>query len=363
MEPRPAPRPRNDEYGDVDVDGVSAVDAGFDDLDTSWQQWLAENCLRNCTPESMLLTMVQAGLDAERSRAAIRAMQQHPAVWAARRQQQLHRKLESMVANQHRVQALSGRYGTVEKRVTVSRDEFLERYVAGSRPLVLTGMTRDWPAMHRWSPRDLQQRFGHLEVEVQLDRSADASFEQNKVHHRRKVRLGTFVDQVLQGGSTNDYYLTASNENLRHPEFAPILQDIGTLPDFCIAADLLRSASFWFGPAGTLTPLHHDTLMLLHTQVVGRKRWRFISPLQTSMVYNHFEVYSPVDIDQPDLDRYPLFAQATILDVVVEPGETVFLPLGWWHQVTSLDVSMSLSFTNLDVPNQYTFDNPSLLNY
>ena len=44
-----------------------------------------------------------------------------------------------------------------------------------------------------------------------------------------------------------------------------------------------------------------------------------------------------------------------MLDVVVEPGETMFLPLAWWHQVTSLDKCISLSFTNMDFPNTFDF--------
>ena len=52
-----------------------------------------------------------------------------------------------------------------------------------------------------------------------------------------------------------------------------------------------------------------------------------------------------------------------MLEVVVEPGETVFLPLGWWHQVTSLDVSLSFSFSNLALPNDYRYDNPEIHNW
>ena len=46
------------------------------------------------------------------------------------------------------------------------------------------------------------------------------------------MRLGDFVDQVLAAGASNDHYLTANNEVLRRPEFAPLLADIGTLPDY-----------------------------------------------------------------------------------------------------------------------------------
>lgn len=331
--------------------------------DTGWYQWVAENRLRDCTPESMLQTMTQAGLDVQASAASIAAMEQDPVYLAARKHQQLLRKLESVLQNQQKLWESAPNYTQVEKRSGVTHQEFVEHYVRGSRPLVLTDIAQDWPAMHQWSPSDLKQRFGHLDVEIQQGRNADTKFEQNKLSHKAVAKLGEFVDRVLSGGPTNDYYMTANNEVLRQPEFAPLLDDIGTLPSFCDATQLSRLSSFWFGPAGTVTPLHHDTLMLFHTQIVGRKRWRFISPLETSKLYNYVGVFSPIDIDQPDLARYPMFANVKVLDVVVEPGETVFLPLGWWHHVTSLDVSLSFSFSNVTVPNEFTYVNPSIHNW
>ena len=329
-------------------------------LDDGWMQWIAENRLRNCTPESMLATMSHAGLDPRACRTAIAQMEKNPVFRAARRHQQLQLKLESVLANQQKLWESAPGYTSVDKRAGVSRDEFIDRYARCSRPLVLTDVTADWPAMQRWSPQDLKQRFGHLEVEIQAERNTDAQYEQNKLAHRRTQRLADFVDRVLAGGPTNDYYMTANNEVLREPGFAPLLADIGSLPAVCDRMQLSRLSSFWFGPAGTVTPLHHDTVMLFHTQVVGRKRWRFISPLETPKLYNHNGVFSPIDVDRPDLLRYPTFSEVKMLEVVVEPGETVFLPLGWWHQVTSLDVSLSFAYTNLALPNEFTYVNPSI---
>jgi hypothetical protein len=340
------------------LDGIAPIP--HQELNESWYQWIADNRLRDCAPDSMLATMTTAGLSADDARSAIALMDQSPGIIAARKFQQIQRKLESMMGNQQKLRELAVDYQQVEKRSGVSRDEFLERYAIGSRPVVLTDVARDWPAMQRWSPQYLRERFGHLEVQVQVERNADPKFEQNKLEHRRTTRVGDFVDQVLRGGVTNDYYLTANNEILRQPQFAPLLEDIGSLPDFCQPGELGRSINFWFGPAGTNTPLHHDTLMLLHTQVVGRKRWRFISPLETPRLYNYYSVFSPIDLDQPDLARYPLFRNVKVLDVTVEPGETIFLPLAWWHQVSGLDVSLSVSYTNIDLPNEYEFSEPQI---
>ena len=97
----PAPRPHPAEYRT---------------LDAGWQQWIAENRLRNCTPESMLVTMTNAGLDPAACTTAIRRMEHDPAFLAARKMQQLQRKLESVLANQQILWEMSPGYTQVEKR-------------------------------------------------------------------------------------------------------------------------------------------------------------------------------------------------------------------------------------------------------
>jgi hypothetical protein len=308
-------------------------------------------------------TMVAAGHDALLAAQAIAEADADPFMLAARRHQQLHRKLESVVANLQLMWEMDSRYPTVERIAEPALDEFMSRYVIGCRPVVLTGVANDWPALVRWSPQDLKSRFGQIEVEVQAERENNPRYEQEKLAHRRSLRLADFVDQVLAGGPTNDYYLTANNEILRQPGFAPLLADIGPLPRLCDRDTLAARSSFWFGPGGTVTPLHHDTIMLFHTQIFGRKRWRFISPLQTPRLYNHHNLFSAVDLDAPDFVRHPDFDGVTVLDVIAGPGDTVFLPLGWWHQVTSLDVSLSFSYSNVALPNAYEYQNPDIRNW
>jgi len=64
-----------------------------------------------------------------------------------------------------------------------------------------------------------------------------------------------------------------------------------------------------------------------------------------------------------DRQRYPLADQLDIIDVVVEPGETLFVPVGWWHHVQTLDVCISLSYTNFSLPNQFEFTNPHIADW
>jgi hypothetical protein len=324
-------------------------------LDEQWATWILDNSLKRCPPATMLATVTQAGIDPAQANAFITNLPLNPMYRAAEKMRDKYERFARVMGNVQAVFESAPDYTHVEKRSRVSREEFMERYVRGCRPVVLTDMARDWPAMQRWSFDEFKRRYGSMTVQVQGGRESDDNFEVNKVAHRRETNFAAFLDRVSTSGVSNDEYLTANNELLRRPEFMGLLDEVGVLPEICDQSALKRAASLWIGPAGTRTPLHHDTLMLLHTQIVGRKRWRFVSPLSGPNLYNDIDVYSPVDFENLDLERFPNAAKVKVLDVVVEPGETMFLPLAWWHQVTSLDKCISLSFTNMAFPNTFDF--------
>ena len=47
-----------------------------------------------------------------------------------------------------------------------------------------------------------------------------------------------------------------------------------------------------------------------------------------------------------------------VINPTIGPGEAIFLPVGWWHHVEALDVSISMSFTNFDADNDFVSDYP-----
>src|SRR6185312_104509 len=147
--------------------------------------------------ESVIATMIAAGVHPHDAQISVMQLESNPVYLAARRHQELLRKLESVVANQQRLWESAPSFALVEKRRDVGADEFLERYVRGSRPVVLTEVTADWPAMKRWSPSYLKQHFGSLSVEIQCRRNSDARYEENKLDHREMHQFGNFVDRVL----------------------------------------------------------------------------------------------------------------------------------------------------------------------
>lgn len=325
-----------------------------------WTEWIADNRLRDCPPDTLVETMVRQGVAPALARAAVAGIEQDPCFRSARKQFQLRRKLESVMANLAGLHAGQTTGMTIERRSGVAPAEFVDRYYFGSRPVILTDIAEDWPALTRWTPQHFAERYGTAQIEVQAGRNGDPDYEINAPRHKTPTTMREFIDRITSGAAGNDLYLTANNHALKRPALQPLLDDIGSLPPYLDRGQLPQQALLWIGGDGVITPMHHDTVQLLHTQIHGRKRWLMVSPLQTPLVQNHIGVFSRLRMEAPHLGRYPLPPDLRVIDIVVEPGETLFVPVGWWHHVRTLGPNVSLSYTNFALPNFFPFDNPQI---
>jgi hypothetical protein len=83
---------------------------------------------------------------------------------------------------------------------------------------------------------------------------------------------------------------------------------------------------------------------------------------EVGKLYNHLHVFSEIsDLEDPSLtlDRFPLLEHARFTEVTLMPGEMIFMPLAWWHQVRSIDFSVTITYTNFRWPNDGYRDFPS----
>lgn len=160
----------------------------------------------------------------------------------------------------------------------------------------------------------------------------------------------------------NDLYLTAYNSANNAAALAPLTADLGTIPAILNHEEGEPAGMLWIGPEGTFTPLHHDLTNNLLVQLVGRKRIILASPAETPKLYNHIHVFSEVgDITNPSIDfnAFPKLKEVRTLEIVLDAGEALFLPIGWWHQVEALDFSVSMTYTNFRWPNEGYREHPS----
>ncbi|NTX08385.1 MULTISPECIES: cupin-like domain-containing protein [Myxococcus] len=324
-------------------------------LGSEWRAWLAENVVRGVASERLVDTLVSAGVPLARACAEIEATRAHPAVAAGLRRMAPHEDVLCLLDTRVALHRHSGRHQRLERRTDVSVHELMARYYLAHEPVLLAGFMRDWPLMANWRPEALSRRHGHVEVEVMAGREARADHDVEPDACRSVMRLGEFLRRLEEGGPTNDLYLTARNFALEREELRGLLDDVRYPPGLLRESARAGAVKLWVGPSGTRTELHHDLGTVLFGQVFGRKRFRLIPSFHTHHVYSHLEVWSQVDADRPDLTRFPSYREADVLEVVVEPGDMLLIPAGWWHWVHALDVSVSVTFQEFDVPDGNTW--------
>ena len=87
-----------------------------------------------------------------------------------------------------------------------------------------------------------------------------------------------------------------------------------------------------------------DNLLI---QVRGRKRVVLYSPREATKLYLNGDKSEVLDIDNPDLSRFPKFTEVIPYECFLEPGDVLFIPAMWFHNVISLEVSGSCNISNM----------------
>jgi ribosomal protein L16 Arg81 hydroxylase len=330
------------------------------DVPSEWRSWMAENRLGGVSDEQITATMVESGFNRSVVVVALDAMLRDPFYLTAERMAHRFKKLKSILDVRRSLTNLSYGADSIERRTKISQNEFLERYYAVNRPVLLTGLLDGSAAIERWTPEYLSDVCGEAIVQIMAGRQSDPSYEVNSESHKRKVKMSEYVRMVREGGESNDYYLVANNGFFDLPETQALFGEVPELPEYLDGSNPQGKIFFWFGPAGTVTPLHHDIMNVLVAQLSGRKRFTLIAPEQTPYVYNEVSVYGEVNCGEPEDTRHPLYREATPIDIVLGPGDVLFIPVGWWHYVQALETSIMVSYINFQFPNSYRWFHPEI---
>ncbi|MCW5892007.1 MAG: cupin-like domain-containing protein [bacterium] len=220
-------------------------------------------------------------------------------------------------------------------------ETFARRWLAPREPVVLTGLTRGWAPPSIWAPDSMGARWGAARVVAAELAGGTLRDDPHQGVLFRRIALRTFTASLGSPGSAR-HYVMAPTWN-----FPPLFQETFRVPAYCTGAPHLR-AKVWLGKAGTVTPLHRDVPHNLHVHLHGRKRWLLFPPGARGMyprgVFSGMPNFSTVDPERLDAAEHPRFGRTPARVATLAPGETLFIPHGWWHHTRSLDDAVAMNF-------------------
>ncbi|KAI7333804.1 Clavaminate synthase-like protein [Hortaea werneckii] len=278
---------------------------------------------------------------------------------------------------------LRTRVGVSKADSTIDLVQFQEWLDVITQPLVIPKVTRHWRASKLWrSPRYLMEHTlgGRRLVPIELGK-----LYTDKDWSQRLMSFAEFTKKCLLPSSPREVGYLAQTDLF---DLIPALKADIMTPDYCWSTPppstdeaTLKTAGLssapslsepivnvWLGPSGTRTPLHTDPYHNILCQVVGFKYVRLYAPHETPKLYPfgvdekgiNMENTSQVDIsahvacllgrnvdakELGEVDReFPKFKEAQYQEVILSPGDCLYVPLGWWHYVESLTTSSSVSF-------------------
>lgn len=198
-------------------------------------------------------------------------------------------------------------------------------------PFLMRGLVQRWP-LSALAPQVLRERYSHVPVRARVGDYINTAFAADRA--MQDMSMGQYLDLVDAGTHALPPYLG----NLE-------LRELNSLCHWPTYFDKMGPPRFWVGPAGTVTPLHCDYDDNIFAQVWGRKRIFLSPPHHDAFLYpseaNAILFGSPFDPEAPDFERYPLARQASMVECIVEPGDMLYVPAGWYHQVRALTFSLS----------------------
>jgi hypothetical protein len=197
-------------------------------------------------------------------------------------------------------------------------------------PFLVEGIVGRWPlASHQ--PSILRERHGHMPVRARVGDYIGTAFAPDRA--MQDMTMAAYLDLAERTQGLPPYL-----GNLE-------LKELNSMCHWPTFFDKMGPPRFWIGPAGTVTPLHCDYDDNIFAQIWGTKRIFLAPPHHDEFLYpkeaNAILFGSPFDPEAPDYERYPLARQANLVEVIVQPGDMLYVPAGWYHQVHALTFSLS----------------------
>jgi len=223
-----------------------------------------------------------------------------------------------------------------------SEEDFYEKYFLAQKPLVIKGLAENCTAGKKWDVNYIKSICGDVMVDIfdSNNKNISTAFTRPDL----KMKFSDYIDTIIKG----------ENTTLRMFLFNMFKHKPGLRKDFpCpeMFKGILGKIGFmFFGAKGIKVRIHQDIDMsnVLLTQFHGKKKVVLVSPEYSDFLYRlPFNTYSLIDLDHPDLEKYPGLEFVKTQECILEHGDSLFMPSGYWHYITYLDGGFAVSYRKM----------------
>ncbi len=228
---------------------------------------------------------------------------------------------------------------TIEK---ITSDEFIQTYLKPQKPVVIKNLTNNFPAGKKWTMDYIKNFCGDVIVDVFDNRNSNkgSAFTQPDL----KMLFSEYVTTIVENKPTTLRMFLFNMFKCK-----PELRKDFPCPEF-FGGILGKMGYMFFGAKGIKVRIHQDIDMsnVLLTQFQGKKKVVLVSPIYSDLLYRlPFNTHSLIDLDNPDFVKYPGLRYVELQECILEPGDSLFMPSGFWHYITYTDGGFSVSYRKM----------------
>ena len=225
----------------------------------------------------------------------------------------------------------------------ITRARFLEEYVKPQKPVVLENLTSDWPATEKWNLDYMVKMAGEKTVPLFDNRPISSNYKFNEPH--LKMKMKEYVELLKKGPTSYRIFLYNLLKEV------PELQKDFSYPKFGLKL-LKQLPMLFFGGENSKVFMHYDIdfANILHFHFEGEKECILFPPSQTKYLYKvPHALISREDINfsNPDFEKFPALKKARGYRTHLKHGDALYMPEGYWHQMTYLTAGFSMSLRGI----------------
>lgn len=239
-------------------------------------------------------------------------------------------------------------------------------YVKNNIPVLIKESNLIEPAVHKWDLAYLKEHLGKSKYNVFRSNTNRFLYWDDK--KLNEIKNFEKPNESLQMSFQDFYDIITSNRNDDNFRYY-LQQPLNDSADKQIVEDFVRFNWKWIterqlkaqwgeltsnlllvSQPNNITPCHYDEQENFFAQVRGYKRCLLFSASMFKCLYP-YPTYHPCDrqsqvnLNQPDFKNFPKLKELKGYETIVGPGDVLYIPNYWFHQIESLDdITISVNF-------------------